>query len=57
MTAAIRELTFKQEPHMVLRRQAKLSGMRTLFQDGLSKAISGLTTLEEVVDVAGIDEE
>jgi type IV pilus assembly protein PilB len=57
MTSAIRELTFKQEPHVVLRRQAKLNGMRTLFQDGIEKAIKGITTIPEVVDIAGIDEE
>jgi type IV pilus assembly protein PilB len=45
----IREMTFKREPTQTIRRQARLLGMRTLLEDGLQKALTGLTTLEEVL--------
>lgn len=57
MNSQLREMTFRQEPHMVLRRQARLAGMRTLLDDGISKVVKGITTFEEVVDVAGLDRE
>jgi type IV pilus assembly protein PilB len=49
MTAAIREMTFKREPTQTIRRQSRLLGMRTLLEDGLNKALKGITTLEEVL--------
>ena len=49
MTAAMREMTFKREPSQNIRRQARLLGMRTLLEDGLHKALIGMTTLEEVL--------
>src|SRR4051812_6215570 len=49
MTSAVREMTFKREPTQTIRRQSRLMGMRTLLEDGLQKALSGLTTLEEVL--------
>jgi type IV pilus assembly protein PilB len=49
MTATIREMTFKREPTQNIRRQARLTGMRTLLEDGLNKALKGITTLEEVL--------
>ena len=49
MTAAMREMTFKREPTQNIRRQARLLGMRTLLEDGLNKALTGMTTLEEVL--------
>ncbi|QDU60301.1 Type II/IV secretion system protein [Planctomycetes bacterium Pan216] len=57
VSQAIRELTFKSASHLVIRRQARSDGMRTLFQDGLIKAIKGITSIEEVIDVAGMDKE
>jgi general secretion pathway protein E len=36
-----------------LQNQAVADGMRTMLQDGVIKAIAGLTTLEEVYRVAG----
>lgn len=56
MTTALRDLTFRREPHMVLRRQARLNGMRTLLEDGIDKVLRGMTTIDEVVDIAGLDE-
>jgi type II secretory ATPase GspE/PulE/Tfp pilus assembly ATPase PilB-like protein len=49
MNNTIREMTFNREPAQAIRRQARLAGMRTLLEDGVGKAVSGLTTLEEVL--------
>jgi len=49
MSGAMREMTFKGEPAQVLRRHARLGGMRTLLDDGIEKALKGITTLEEVL--------
>jgi type IV pilus assembly protein PilB len=49
MTSTMREMTFKREPAQILRRNARLTGMRTLLEDGLDKALRGITTLEEVL--------
>lgn len=49
MNSAIREMTFKREPTQTIRRVARLHGMRTLLEDGIAKALSGNTTLEEVL--------
>jgi type IV pilus assembly protein PilB len=49
MTSSMREMTFKREPTQSIRRQARLMGMRTLLEDGLNKALKGITTLEEVL--------
>jgi type IV pilus assembly protein PilB len=51
MSSTIREMSFKGEPTMNLRRVARKQGMRTLFEDGMIKAIKGLTTLEEVMRI------
>jgi type IV pilus assembly protein PilB len=50
MTGTMREMTFKREPTQNIRRQARLMGMRTLLEDGLNKALKGITTLEEVLE-------
>jgi type IV pilus assembly protein PilB len=57
MNSAMRELTFRREPDMVLRRQARLTGMKTLFEDGVDKVLKGISTIEEVVEVAGMEPE
>lgn len=49
MTNVIRELTFNREPAQSIRRSARLNGMRTLLEDGAFKALTGVTTLEEVL--------
>jgi type IV pilus assembly protein PilB len=49
MTGRMREMTFKGEPSQVLRRNARLGGMTTLLDDGIRKALMGITTLEEVL--------
>jgi type IV pilus assembly protein PilB len=51
MSSAIREMTFKRAPTQDIRRQARLGGMRTLLEDGVLKALNGLTTLDEVLSI------
>src|SRR5262245_6183712 len=55
MNAAMREMTFNREPTQAIRRQARLLGMRTLLEDGVAKAVAGLTTLEEVLSICQHD--
>jgi type IV pilus assembly protein PilB len=49
LNASIREMTFNREPTQTIRRQARSLGMRTLLEDGVNKALTGITTLEEVL--------
>src|SRR5579884_3341338 len=49
MNSTIREMTFTRQPTQTIRRQARLLGMRTLLEDGVQKALKGVTTLEEVL--------
>ncbi len=49
LNSAIREMTFNREPTQTIRRQARLLGMRTLLEDGINKAVRGVTTLDEVL--------
>ena len=52
MSSKVRELTFKEAPTEQVRRAAQSEGMRTLYWDGLEKALKGLTTLDEIFRVA-----
>ena len=56
MTSKIRELTFRQASTVDIRKAAVKEGMTTLFDDGLKKALRGITTLEEVTRVARLEE-
>jgi len=49
MTSLIRELTFAQAPTQEIRRKARAGNMRTLLDDGIMKALKGVSTLEEVL--------
>jgi type IV pilus assembly protein PilB len=51
MNAGLREMTFNREPTQTIRRQSRILGMRTLLEDGVQKALSGITTLEEVLSI------
>ncbi|MGH8989527.1 MAG: GspE/PulE family protein, partial [Acidimicrobiales bacterium] len=51
MTEEIQRMIIEQRSILAMERQAVEQGMRTLRQDGLRKAISGYTTLEEVLRV------
>jgi type IV pilus assembly protein PilB len=55
MNGNMREMTFNREPTQAIRRQARLLGMRTLLEDGVGKAVSGITTLEEVLTICQHD--
>ena len=55
MTTQLREMTFKGESTENIRRSARKQGMRTLFEDGIVKAIKGLTTLDEVLRITQHD--
>lgn len=52
MNSELRSLIIKNVPSGVLKENAVRNGMRTLFQDGLVKALEGKTTVEEVVRAA-----
>ena len=52
MNSDLRSLIIKNVPSGVLKENAVRTGMRTLFQDGLVKALEGKTTVEEVVKAA-----
>jgi type IV pilus assembly protein PilB len=56
MTNTIREMTFKREPTQNIRRQSRLMGMRTLLEDGIHKALRGVTTLQEVLETCHHEE-
>jgi len=49
----IEELILNRSPSSQIRRAAIRSGMKGLWEDGLEKALQGLTTLEEVRRVIG----
>lgn len=52
MSEAIEELAIKKEPESVIQEQAIKEGMITMSQDGLLKAIRGITTVEEILKAA-----
>ncbi len=52
MTPRIRELAFAGASSVDLRRGAVQDGMQTLYTDGISKVVRGITTLSEVYRVA-----
>jgi type IV pilus assembly protein PilB len=51
MTSTIRELTFAQAPTQEIRRKARATGMKNLLEDGVMKALRGVTTMEEVLTI------
>jgi type II secretory ATPase GspE/PulE/Tfp pilus assembly ATPase PilB-like protein len=51
MNSTIREMTFNREPTQAIRKKARQTGMRTLLEDGLAKALRGQTTLDEVLSI------
>lgn len=48
----IAELIVRRAPLGEIREAAKANGMKTLMEDGLRKAMAGITTIEEVLRVA-----
>jgi len=52
----LRELISRRAPEHEIRRAARAAGMRTLLEDGITKAAQGLTTLEAVLKVVKRDD-
>ena len=52
MTNKIRELAFQGAATQEIRRAAVGQGMKVMFEDGIHKALRGITTLDEVFRVA-----
>jgi general secretion pathway protein E len=50
-----REAVLKKVPTSALEEIAIQQGMRTLWQNGLERAITGQTTLEEIIRVVAAD--
>lgn len=57
MTPEIAKLTMERSNTMVLRKQALKDGMTLLLQDGVRKIKAGLTTIDEVLGVASMEQE
>ena len=55
MNDRLRELTIRRATTAELRQAAIESGMATMLQDGLRKAMDGITSIEEVMRVLGTD--
>src|ERR1700722_19262076 len=55
MTPQVREMAFKGESTQNVRKMARKQGMRTLVEDGIVKAIRGITTIDEVLRVTQRD--
>lgn len=51
MTPSLREMVLAQKSSAELELQAKKEGMMTMLEDGIFKAVQGVTTLEEVLRV------
>jgi len=51
MTDAVKDLVVAKAPAHVIREAARRANVRTLREDGLAKAVAGLTTVEEVLRV------
>jgi type IV pilus assembly protein PilB len=52
MNSKLRELAFQGAATQEIRRAALGQGMRMMFDDGVAKALRGITTLDEVFRVA-----
>ncbi|MES1213329.1 MAG: ATPase, T2SS/T4P/T4SS family [Singulisphaera sp.] len=52
MRSKIRELAFQGASTQDIRKVAMANGMKTLYQDGMIKAMKGITSIEEVFRVA-----
>jgi general secretion pathway protein E len=51
MTDVIRRLVLQRADAVEIQRAAREEGMRTMYEDGLCKALAGTTTMEEVMRV------
>lgn len=51
MTDSVRKQIMKREEAYIIQQQAIKDGMQTMYEDGIGKALQGITTLEEVLRV------
>jgi general secretion pathway protein E len=49
MSDALRQLVLQRAEAKAIQRQAVQEGMRTMLQDGIAKALAGITTIDEVL--------
>ena len=56
-SSKIKDLVLERAGEFKIKDAARREGMKTMRQDGLAKAVAGLTTLEEVLRVTVCDEE
>jgi len=56
VTAGLRQLILRNAPADEIKQKAVAEGMVTLKMDGIQKAMKGMTTIEEVMRVAYVDE-
>jgi general secretion pathway protein E/type IV pilus assembly protein PilB len=57
VTEELQNMIFDNKPSNEIRDAARKSGMRTLREDGMRKAMAGKTTLAEVIRITATDEE
>ena len=55
MTPEMQDLTLKSPSNLEIRKLATEQGGETFFQDGIDKVIKGVTTIEELLRVAPVD--
>jgi general secretion pathway protein E len=51
LTDAIRQLILRRATVQEIHRTASAEGMRSMYEDGIQKALLGLTSIEEVLRV------
>jgi general secretion pathway protein E len=51
MSDTLRRLVMQHADASEIERQARAEGMRTMYEDGIAKAVAGITTIEEVLRV------
>lgn len=51
MSDPLRRLVMQRADAGEIERQARAEGMRTMYEDGIAKAVAGITTIEEVLRV------
>ena len=57
LSPKIKELILARAGEFKIKNAGRADGMKTMREDGLAKALAGLTTLEEVLRVTGPDED
>ncbi|MFA5101127.1 MAG: ATPase, T2SS/T4P/T4SS family [Candidatus Omnitrophota bacterium] len=56
LTSKIRDLILNRAQEHIIKQHARAEGMHTLREDGIRAALSGLTSLEEIIRVTAADE-